>query len=90
MSRNQIFPTRVKPGGTIDSIRTEANPQMGSYNSSEILISVLRSTSFLLEHYGYSKHDPSLSELQLSLQRATERLAVQARTDDKTLSAVSQ
>jgi hypothetical protein len=61
---------------------------MGSYNSSEILISVLRSTSFLLEHYGYSKHDPSLSELQLSLRRATERLAVQARTDDKTLSAV--
>jgi hypothetical protein len=34
---------------------------MRSYNSSEILISVLRSTSFLLEHYGYSKHDPSLA-----------------------------
>jgi hypothetical protein len=69
-------------------IRTAAGPQMGSYNSSEILISVLRSTSFLLEHYGYSKHDPSLSELQLSLQRATERLAVEARTDDQTLAAL--
>jgi hypothetical protein len=40
---------------------------MHSYNSSEILVSVLRSTSFLLGHYCYSGHDPPLSELQRSL-----------------------
>ena len=43
---------------------------MESRNSSEVLISILRSTSFLLEHYGYGGHDPSLSELQRSLLRA--------------------
>jgi hypothetical protein len=50
---------------------------MQSYNSPEILASVLRSTSFLLEHYGYSGHDPSLSELQRSLRRATAQLEAQ-------------
>jgi hypothetical protein len=88
MSRESSFPHRLNRDGAIDSIRKEAGPQRDSYNSSEILISVLRSTSFLLEHYGYSKHDPSLSELQLSLQRATERLAVQPRTDDETLNPI--
>ena len=84
MSRESSFPDRLNRDGTSDSIRKEG-PHGDNYNSAEILISVLRSTSFLLEHYGYSKHDPSLSELQLSLQRAMERLAVQARTDDETL-----
>lgn len=84
MSRESSFPEGLNRNGTIDSIGKEG-PERGNYNSSEILISVLRSTSFLLEHYGYSKHDPSLSELQLSLQRATERLALQTRTDDETL-----
>jgi len=55
---------------------------MHSYRPSEILIHILRSASFLLEHYGYSGHDPSLSELQRSLGRAMSQLEVQARTDD--------
>ena len=87
MSRESSFPDGLNRDGTIDSIRKEGR-QRGNYNSAEILISVLRSTSFLLEHYGYNKHDPSLSELQLSLQRATERLAVQARTDNETLNPI--
>ena len=47
---------------------------MDSYKSSEALISVLRSTSFLLEHYGYDGHDPSMSELQRSIRRAISNL----------------
>jgi len=54
---------------------------MHDYNSPEILVSVLRSTSFLLEHYGYSGHDPSLSELQRSLERATAQLEAQVPAD---------
>jgi hypothetical protein len=54
---------------------------MHSYGSSEILVTVLRSTSFLLEHYGYSGHDPSLSELQRSLGRAMAQLEAQAPAD---------
>jgi hypothetical protein len=52
-----------------------------NYNSDEILISVLGSASFLLEHYGYSGHDPSLSELQRSLGRAIAQLEAQAPAD---------
>ena len=47
---------------------------MASQNSSEALISILRSTSFLLEHYGYDGHDPSRSELQRSILRAISNL----------------
>jgi hypothetical protein len=56
---------------------------MHSYNASEILIGVLRSASFLLGHYGYSGHDPSLSELQRSLGRAMSQLEVQMRAKGK-------
>lgn len=47
---------------------------MDSHNSSEALISILRSTSFLLEHYGYSGHDPSMTELQRTIARAISNL----------------
>ena len=47
---------------------------MHSRNSSEILIRVLNSTSYLLHHYRYSAHDPSLHELQHMLARATAHL----------------
>jgi len=53
-----------------------------SRNSSEVLISILRSTSFLLEHYGYGGHDPSLGELQRSLLRAIGNLQPEAPTDE--------
>jgi hypothetical protein len=55
---------------------------MRSYNSSEILISVLRSASFLLQHYGYNGHDPSLSELQRSLGLAVSQLEAQMPTEN--------
>jgi len=55
---------------------------MHIYKPNEILVSVLRSASFLLEHYGYSGQDPSLSELQRTLGRARDQLEVQARIDD--------
>jgi len=56
---------------------------MHIYEPNEILVSVLRSASFLLEHYGYSGQDPSLSELQRTLGRARDQLEVQAaRIDD--------
>jgi hypothetical protein len=54
---------------------------MRDYSSPEVLISVLRSTMFLLEHYGYSGHDPSLSELQRSLGRAMAQLEAQPQAD---------
>lgn len=54
---------------------------MPDYPKSEILISVLRSASSLLEHYGYSGHDPSLSELQGSLARAMAQLEAQVAAD---------
>jgi hypothetical protein len=56
---------------------------MHHYDSPEILISVLRSTSFLLQHYGYTGHDPSLSELQRSLGLAISQLEIQMRTEGK-------
>ncbi len=57
---------------------------MHIYEPPEILITVLRSTSFLLEHYGYSGHDPSLSELQRSIARATTQLEAQVPADHAT------
>jgi len=53
-----------------------------SGRSSEALVSILRSTSFLLEHYGYGGHDPSLSELQRTLLRAISNLQPPAPTGD--------
>jgi len=50
------------------------HPLMSNEPSSTI-ITLLRSTSLLLEHYGYSEHDPSLGELQSILGRAAVRLA---------------
>jgi len=55
---------------------------MRSYTSSEILVSVLRSASFLLQHYGYNGHDPSLGELQRSLGLAMSQLETQMPTED--------
>lgn len=43
---------------------------MHSHSSSEALIGILRSTSFLLKHYGYDGHDPSLTDLQRSIASA--------------------
>lgn len=56
---------------------------MHSNEPPEILISVLRSTSFLLEHYGYGGHDPSLSELQRSLARAIHELQTEMPPDNR-------
>jgi len=53
-----------------------------SGKSSEALISILRNTSFLLEHYGYGGHDPSLSELQRTLLRAISNLQPTAPPGD--------
>jgi hypothetical protein len=47
------------------------------------IITLLRSTSVLLEHYGYSEHDPTLSELQFILQRAVARLEATERPSDE-------
>ena len=55
---------------------------MESRDSSEVLISILRSTSFLLEHYGYGGHDPSLGELQRTLVRAIGNLQPATPADD--------
>jgi hypothetical protein len=52
-----------------------------SRESSEALISILRSTSFLLEHYGYDGHDPSKSELQRSILRAISNLQPETPVD---------
>ncbi len=60
---------------------------MHIYQPSEILISVLRSTSFLLQHYGYNGHDPSLSELQRSLARAMAQLEAQVPANYSALNA---
>jgi len=49
-----------------------------SYKPSEALISILRSTSFLLQHYGYGGHDPSLSELQGSIGNAIRQLQAES------------
>jgi hypothetical protein len=43
---------------------------MHKHDSSEALITILRSTLLLLEHYDYNGHDPSLSELQRSIGNA--------------------
>jgi len=50
--------------------------------SSDALISILRSTSYLLEHYGYAGHDPSLSELQRSIRCAIKNLHPESPPDD--------
>ena len=52
---------------------------MNAYPTSEILITVLRSTSFLLEHYGYGGQDPSMCELQQTLGRAMTQLEAHAQ-----------
>ena len=44
--------------------------RMYKHDSSEALITILRSTLLLLEHYDYNGHDPSLSELQRSIRNA--------------------
>ena len=54
---------------------------MDDRRSSEALISILRSTSYLLEHYGYAGHDPSLSEVQRTLLRAIGNLQPEAGAD---------
>jgi len=43
---------------------------MMSNEPSATLITLLRSTSFLLEHYRYSERDPTLSEIQSILLEA--------------------
>ena len=53
---------------------------MNAYPTSEILITVLRSTSFLLEHYGYGGQDPSLSELQHALGLAIAQLVAKQKS----------
>ena len=56
----------------------KANP------ASQALITVLRSTSFLLKHYRYDDCDPSLSELLHTLGLAVARLeAKQERSTDQ-------
>jgi hypothetical protein len=45
---------------------------------SATLITLLRSTSTLLEHYGYSEHDPTLREIRSFLGRAIARLEAAA------------
>jgi len=52
-----------------------------SYKSSEALISILRSKSFLLQHYGYGGHDPSLSNLQRSIGNAIHQLQAESLAD---------
>jgi hypothetical protein len=55
---------------------------MHEHKSSEALISILRSTSFLLDHYGYRGHDPSLSELQRSIGLAIRQLQAESPADN--------
>lgn len=43
---------------------------MSHHSSSTVLISVLRNTSYLLEHYDDTSRDPTLSELQHLIGRA--------------------
>ena len=50
-----------------------------SNEPSSTIITLLRSTSLLLEHYGYGEHDPTLGELQSILGRAAARLEASAR-----------
>ena len=56
-------------------------PLMSNEPSSTI-ITLLRSTSLLLEHYGYGEHDPTLGELQSILARAIVRLEATERIPD--------
>ena len=55
---------------------------MHKHDSSEALITILRSTLLLLEHYDYNGHDPSFSELQRSIGRAIRQLQAQSPADD--------
>ena len=50
---------------------------MHSDKSSEALIGILRSTLFLLQHYGYKGRDPSLTDLQRSFGSAIRQLQVE-------------
>ena len=54
-----------------------------SNEPSSTIITLLRSTSILLEHYGYSEHDPTLGELQSILGRAIMRLEAAERIPDE-------
>ena len=63
-------------------LRLEIGSKLDSRDSSEALISILRSTLFLLEHYGYGGHDPSLSELQRSIGRAIRNLQPESPADN--------
>jgi hypothetical protein len=53
-----------------------------SHKSSQALITILRSTSLLLEHYDYRGHDPSLSELQRSIGNAIRQLQADSSAND--------
>jgi len=48
---------------------------------SESLITILQSTSFLLQHYGNSVHEPTLSELQHLIAVAVTQFKAHAHTD---------
>ena len=54
--------------------KLEIGTRVDSHESSEALIGILRSTLFLLQHYGYGGHDPSLTELQRSIGSAIRQL----------------
>ena len=54
-----------------------------SSEPSATLITLLRSTSTLLEHYGYGEHDPTLGEIQSFLGRAIARLEAAAPDPDE-------
>jgi hypothetical protein len=56
------------------------HPLMSNEPSSTI-ITLLRSTSLLLEHYGYSEYDPTLSDIQYLLARAVARLEAAGPSD---------
>jgi hypothetical protein len=56
---------------------------MMSNEPSATLVTLLRSTSILLEHYGYCEHDPTLGEIQSFLGRAIARLEAAAPNPDE-------
>jgi hypothetical protein len=60
---------------------------MRSYDPLETLINILQSTSFLLQHYGNSVHEPTLSELEQLIAVAVTQLKAQAHANSKGLNA---
>ena len=54
---------------------------MRSHDPSESLITILQSTSFLLQHYGSSVHEPTLSELQRHIAVAVTQFKSHAHAD---------